>query len=263
MKAVVARGARQLAVEEVPNPEPGPGQALLRVQACGICGTDLHLYRAGLWPPGAIPGHEFAGELVEDAGGLRAGERFCAIPTLSCGSCRRCASGLSAYCTHNSLAMGLGPAPGALAEQVVDWARPLLDVDLPEPAESLDELAQLLRDRVGVLATAVDSLDPARLAGGLTAGLDPAVAFIAGVREAVEQVVVTVRSAIASVGTLVDAIDLSPITDAIQAVIEPVAEVIDTITSLIGDAQATIETASAAVTSDSRSPAARLPTGPA
>jgi len=118
MQAVVSKGPRKLAVESVPDPAPRRGEAVLRVEACGICGSDLHLYRGGLLPPGAIMGHEFAGELVESAGGRKAGDRFCAIPTLSCGECERCTTGLSAFCTQGSRAIGLGPAPGALAEYV-------------------------------------------------------------------------------------------------------------------------------------------------
>jgi (R,R)-butanediol dehydrogenase/meso-butanediol dehydrogenase/diacetyl reductase len=63
-------------------------------------------------------GHEFAGELVESAAGFQAGDRFCAIPTLSCGRCARCLNGLSAFCSNGSRAIGLGQAPGALAEFV-------------------------------------------------------------------------------------------------------------------------------------------------
>ncbi|NNL66156.1 MAG: alcohol dehydrogenase catalytic domain-containing protein [Myxococcales bacterium] len=118
MQAVVSKGPRKLALESVPDPTPRPGELVLRVQGCGICGSDLHLYQSGLLPPGAIMGHEFAGELMESAAGRQAGERFCAIPTLSCGTCAKCLTGLSAFCTNGSRAIGLGPAPGALAEYV-------------------------------------------------------------------------------------------------------------------------------------------------
>jgi len=118
MQAVVSKGPKSLALEEVPDPTPRPGELVLRVQGCGICGSDLHLYQSGLLPPGAIMGHEFAGEVVESAAGFQAGDRVCAIPTLSCGSCAKCLTGLSAFCTNGSRAIGLGPAPGALAEYV-------------------------------------------------------------------------------------------------------------------------------------------------
>jgi (R,R)-butanediol dehydrogenase/meso-butanediol dehydrogenase/diacetyl reductase len=62
-------------------------------------------------------GHEFSGEVVEAAGGLRAGERVCALPVLSCGRCERCKSGLGMYCAQQR-ALGLGQAAGAFAEYV-------------------------------------------------------------------------------------------------------------------------------------------------
>ncbi len=117
MRAVVVAGPRRLAVEEVPDPRPEPGQVVLRVAACGICGSDLHVHQAGFLPAGSIMGHEFAGEVVEGAGGLRTGERVCALPTLSCGRCERCREGLGVYC-KTQRALGLGQAPGAYAEYV-------------------------------------------------------------------------------------------------------------------------------------------------
>jgi (R,R)-butanediol dehydrogenase/meso-butanediol dehydrogenase/diacetyl reductase len=117
MRAVVVAGKRRLAVERVPDPTPAPGQAVLRVAACGICGSDLHLHQGGFLPAGAIMGHEFSGEVVEAAGGLRAGERVCVLPVMSCGRCERCRSGLGMYCTQQR-ALGLGEVPGAYAEYV-------------------------------------------------------------------------------------------------------------------------------------------------
>lgn len=117
MRAVVVAGPRRLAVENVPDPRPEAGQAVLRVAACGICGTDLHVHQAGFLPVGAIMGHEFCGQVVEAAGGLRVGERVCALPVLSCGHCQRCRGGLGAYCTAQRT-LGLGQAGGAFAEYV-------------------------------------------------------------------------------------------------------------------------------------------------
>ena len=117
MRAVVATEPRTLRVEEVPDPEPGEDQVVLRVAACGICGTDLHLHQLGLLPPGAVLGHEFCGEVMETKGELRAGDRVTALPTFSCGACERCRRGLGMYCERQT-AIGLGAAPGALAEYV-------------------------------------------------------------------------------------------------------------------------------------------------
>ena len=117
MRAVVVAGPRRLAVEKVPDPTPEPGQVVLRVSACGICGSDLHVHQAGFLPVGAIMGHEFSGEVVAGAGGLESGARVCALPALSCGRCARCRDGLGAYCSAQR-ALGFGQAPGAYAEYV-------------------------------------------------------------------------------------------------------------------------------------------------
>ena len=61
MRAVVSKSGGSLAVESVPIPEPGRGEVRVRVSACGICGSDLHLFHSRLMTPGLIPGHEIAG----------------------------------------------------------------------------------------------------------------------------------------------------------------------------------------------------------
>lgn len=139
MRAVVVREPGTLGVEEVPDPTPGPGQAVLRVAACGICGSDLHLHRKALLAAGAVMGHEFCGEVMEAAGGLRAGERVCALPALSCGRCSRCRSGLGAFCAAQRT-LGLGDAPGAFAEYVAVAAHEA--VRLPEEVD--DECGALV-----------------------------------------------------------------------------------------------------------------------
>ena len=67
MKAAVFHGLGQaLTIEDQPEPKPGPGEIVLRVKSCGICGSDLHAAELppGL-PPGTVMGHEFAGEVIE------------------------------------------------------------------------------------------------------------------------------------------------------------------------------------------------------
>jgi 2-desacetyl-2-hydroxyethyl bacteriochlorophyllide A dehydrogenase len=85
MKAAVLHGVRDVRFEEVARPELAEGEALLRVRACGICGSDLHTYREGLFlelglptQTGRILGHEFAGEIAEINGhieGFEVGDR--------------------------------------------------------------------------------------------------------------------------------------------------------------------------------------------
>jgi (R,R)-butanediol dehydrogenase/meso-butanediol dehydrogenase/diacetyl reductase len=126
MKAAVfkARGV-PLAIEEVADPRPGPEELVLKVCACGICGTDLHwasmpsadeTWRPLL--PGSILGHEFAGEVVEVGRDLRGqwkeGERVCAQPFVSCGSCRECLSGRGYRCAK-ALTRASTALPGAYA----------------------------------------------------------------------------------------------------------------------------------------------------
>jgi 2-desacetyl-2-hydroxyethyl bacteriochlorophyllide A dehydrogenase len=89
VKAAVFHGPRDVRTEEVPDPVPGDGDVLIRVRACGICGSDLHTYKHGLFPELGIPvdsgrilGHEFSGDVVEVNGevpGVSAGDRVTTI----------------------------------------------------------------------------------------------------------------------------------------------------------------------------------------
>jgi len=77
MKAAVYHGIRDLRVEEVPEPKPGPDEVVVRVKYCGICGSDLHEYQHGLFPESPF-GHEACGEIAEvgpKVTGYRAGDR--------------------------------------------------------------------------------------------------------------------------------------------------------------------------------------------
>ncbi len=133
MKAVVAHEKGRVAVETVPDPTPQPGELVLRVSACGIRHSDLRMHQMGLIPPGTIMGREFCGEVVESKHGHKAGDRVCALPSISCGECERCRSGLGAYCPKQK-AIGLGEANGALAEYVA--VVPHETVRLPDGVDS-------------------------------------------------------------------------------------------------------------------------------
>lgn len=107
MKAAVFYGKKDLRIEEVKKPEPGYGEVLVRVNACGICGTDVHIFEgdegAAKSPAGTILGHEFAGEVVAVGEGtkrIRAGNRVCVDPNKLCGKCEYCLSGLGHFCSH-------------------------------------------------------------------------------------------------------------------------------------------------------------------
>jgi L-iditol 2-dehydrogenase len=96
MRALAYRGPGRLVLEDRPDPCPGDGEVVLRVEACTICGTDLRIaagahsaYRDGA---GRVPGHEVAGTVVAAGPGARAatGERVFVAPNYGCGECRQC-----------------------------------------------------------------------------------------------------------------------------------------------------------------------------
>jgi (R,R)-butanediol dehydrogenase/meso-butanediol dehydrogenase/diacetyl reductase len=133
MKAVVVDDQGQLVVETVPDPTPEPGELVLRVSACGISGSDLRAHQLGLIPAGSVMGHEFCGEVTESGHGHKAGDRVCALPSISCGECDRCRSGLGAYCSSRK-SIGFGASNGAFAEYVT--VVPHETVRLPDGIDS-------------------------------------------------------------------------------------------------------------------------------
>ena len=104
MKAAVYHGINDLRVEALADPEPGPGEALLKVLLAGICGTDLRIFDYGHFriSPGTkrILGHEVVGEVIEvgDGVNLTIGSRVTVAPNIGCGSCTQCISGWTNLC---------------------------------------------------------------------------------------------------------------------------------------------------------------------
>jgi 2-desacetyl-2-hydroxyethyl bacteriochlorophyllide A dehydrogenase len=122
MRAVVWEAPGKLALSEVPDPTPGHGELIVKVGACGICGTDVHI-ADGEFPPTPypiVPGHEFAGQVValgEDVPApWRGGERVAVDPSLFCGHCPACHAGRGNLCA-NWNAIG-DTVDGAFAEYV-------------------------------------------------------------------------------------------------------------------------------------------------
>lgn len=122
MKAAVFKGIQTLAVEDVAEPEAGPGDLIVRVSVCGICGSDLHTYQHGSFvEPGQVMGHEFTGTIIEagaDVQGLAVGDRVTASPIVPCGECPRCQEGRFNLCAQawtTGIAYG---RPGAFAERL-------------------------------------------------------------------------------------------------------------------------------------------------
>ena len=113
-----------LVVSEGKIPQPGNNQLLLKVKACGICGSDLHWVQLGLAKPGTILGHEFSGEVVEvgmgDEANWKPGDRVTGYPIRICGECPTCVVEDFKGCPRvKALGLGSRNADGAYAEYVV------------------------------------------------------------------------------------------------------------------------------------------------
>jgi 2-desacetyl-2-hydroxyethyl bacteriochlorophyllide A dehydrogenase len=121
MRSVRFEGNGQLALREVATPEPGPGDLLVRVEACGICGTDRHILH-GEFPsaPPVTLGHEFCG-IVERVGAdvrdIAPGMRVACDPNIHCGRCHACLAGRVNLC-RNLRAIGIH-RDGGFADYVV------------------------------------------------------------------------------------------------------------------------------------------------
>ena len=112
-------------MEEVPMPQVGVNDVLIKVTKAAICGTDLHMYKWDEWSqshctPPYIMGHEFVGVAVEVGPGVRGvkvGDRVTAEGHIVCGTCRNCRRGMGHVC-ENTISVGIMGKDGAFAEYV-------------------------------------------------------------------------------------------------------------------------------------------------
>lgn len=122
MRAAQIEKPGSVLVGDVPDPHPGPGEVMVGVEACGVCGTDLHIADGEFAPTPypIVPGHEFAGTVVEVGSdvrtGISVGARVAADPSLFCGYCAACRRGRGNLCA-NWGATG-DTVDGAFAERV-------------------------------------------------------------------------------------------------------------------------------------------------
>ena len=140
MKALVYTAPRQLAFREEPDPVAAGSEVLLRIDAVGICGSDMHAFH-GLDPrrnPPLILGHELVGTIV---GGAQASRRVTANPLIHCGVCDDCVQGRTNLCCNRSM-VGM-TRPGAYAELMTIPERCLIAIpqDMPARAAALTEPA--------------------------------------------------------------------------------------------------------------------------
>lgn len=108
MKAAIYPGqGRPIVIEDIADPVPGADDLLIRVDRCGICGTDLSMTKGGAWDfgPGVQFGHEYAGTVVEvgkGVSGWKAGDRLAVLPSVACGQCETCrAHGNNVLCRES------------------------------------------------------------------------------------------------------------------------------------------------------------------
>ena len=146
MKAARLHAPRDVRIEEMPTPQPGPGQVLMRVTAVGICRSDIQYYASGrigvdiMDEPQAL-GHEFAGQVVgvgPNVTDFVVGDRVAADPAVSCGACEQCELGNPNLCLNMRFTGGPGQE-GALREY------------MSYPANHLYRLPTDMSDAEGVL----------------------------------------------------------------------------------------------------------------
>jgi 2-desacetyl-2-hydroxyethyl bacteriochlorophyllide A dehydrogenase len=163
MRQIVLESPREVIVRSVPRPDPRPGDALVRTEQVGVCGSDLHAWH-GKHPfitlP-VVPGHEVVGTveaLGESTSGLTIGDWVVLEPNIVCGQCINCRSGRYNLCENLTVVGCVGPLDGGMAEYFIAPAERFIPVD------SRLDLAQATM--IEPLATGTHAV---RVAGG-TAG---------------------------------------------------------------------------------------------
>jgi len=165
MKALLLSKYRHLEVTDLPAPAPGPDEVLIRVAACGICGSDVHGYdgSSGRRIPPLVMGHEAAGTVAalgRDVKKFRGGDRVTFDSTVYCGSCDNCLRGKVNLCDHRQvLGVSCGDyrRAGAFAEFVVVPER--IIYRLPEIL-SFEEAAMLEATSVALHAVSLAPVFP-------------------------------------------------------------------------------------------------------
>ena len=162
MKASVFLGPRRMEMQDIPVPHPGPGQVLLRVEGCGVCGTDHHIFAGklteGVRPP-VVLGHEIAARVEELGQGVEAfvhGQFAAVDPVIGCGCCPHCRAAQTNLCQRTT-AVGYA-VNGGYAQYVVVPAGKVVPL-----AESAGPAGGVLCETLACVVNGYDRL-------GLTAG---------------------------------------------------------------------------------------------
>lgn len=145
MQRALLSAIEQIEIEETPSKAPAAGEARVAIDACGICGSDLHMYDGShpvLRPP-LVMGHEFVGRVMDVGAGvtdLKPGDRVIGMAGRGCGECEACKEGHYNWCEQ--LKVIGGHIPGALAEELVLPAEQFLAIPewIPDDQATLIEV---------------------------------------------------------------------------------------------------------------------------
>lgn len=141
MRAAYCTGPRRIELRNEPEPHGGPEAVLVRVHACGICGSDLHYYAGAAAPPSVCLGHEIVGRVATPGSGFAAEEPVVVEPLIACGACVRCREGQPNLCPTLRILGSM--APGGFTDLIAVPAHTLyrvpsdLDLDTAMLAEPL------------------------------------------------------------------------------------------------------------------------------
>jgi len=120
MKAALFQRGGKFVLAERPDPVPGPGEVVVAMAYCGICGSDVHMVERGMLPSGAVIGHEQAGTIAAvgpDVTGWAEGDPVAVMPLDPCGTCAFCRRGDTQQCSDGlKRSYGLGANPGGFAQ---------------------------------------------------------------------------------------------------------------------------------------------------
>jgi len=165
VKACVFYGPGDVRVESVPEPQPGPGELLLRMEATGLCQSDIRVYKGEKQAKiGVIPGHENVGviaELGEGVDGLAKGQRVALCPIIACGRCFYCLRGLRNRCLKRTT-LGYDENGGLAELLLVPVSIVSLGHVFPVPEGLPSDVATLTEP----LACVLNSLEACRLTPG-------------------------------------------------------------------------------------------------
>jgi threonine dehydrogenase-like Zn-dependent dehydrogenase len=152
MRAAFFEAFRTITVREAPIPEPKPGEVRLRIRYCGICGSDLSLYKTGaLAGPDVVLGHEISAEVdLDPEGGWTPGTRVVPFPARGCGECMWCREGHPRYCQNPPYQEW-----GGFAEFACYPASGLITIP-----DGLDDRAAAAAEPLGVALRAVHIAEP-------------------------------------------------------------------------------------------------------